>query len=274
LLSFVVVETQILQQENFAQSRRSERGVAVAEETWPNDDNISEHDSQQSHHEDDDLERGGGGGGGTVASSSFMSPRSNSSSAHTQPKPPPPPEKVTNNDGTGAADDDENDDTLLIEIPYPGLSFSTAARSSGQQQQQQQHCARRMRQVSALCTICLGTFQVGSEIVWSSNSSCQHVFHEACIEKWLMIQQQRYYAHPLSCPYCRRDFLVDPCDDDMEREVIDDVYSINIDSHRHDTVNSSNDVTASDSNIDNIDTTNSTTNNANEIDSRRTFVEI
>ena len=49
--------------------------------------------------------------------------------------------------------------------------------------------------------------KVGSDIVWSSNESCDHHFHANCIEKWLMKQREG----PL-CPCCRRDFIVDPFD--------------------------------------------------------------
>jgi hypothetical protein len=55
------------------------------------------------------------------------------------------------------------------------------------------------------CTICLTTYIVGSEIVWSSNSACDHVFHADCAEQWLARQREG----PL-CPCCRRDFIVDP----------------------------------------------------------------
>jgi hypothetical protein len=68
------------------------------------------------------------------------------------------------------------------------------------------------RLVPSLCVICLGQYEVGEEIVWSSNPVCEHTFHESCIEKWLMKQR----GGPL-CPCCRRDFIIDPFDlDDVE----------------------------------------------------------
>jgi hypothetical protein len=86
------------------------------------------------------------------------------------------------------------DESIMIRIPIPGLHL-TAERK------------QETRLVPGLCTICLCVYEVGSGIVWSSNSSCEHVFHADCIEQWLMKQREG----PL-CPCCRRDFIVDPFD--------------------------------------------------------------
>lgn len=94
-----------------------------------------------------------------------------------------------------------DDETLMIRIPLQGL-FTERKNET--------------RLVPGMCTICLSVYEVGSKIVWSSNSSCEHVFHEECIETWLMKQREG----PL-CPCCRRDFIVDPFDmeDGMESDV-------------------------------------------------------
>lgn len=63
------------------------------------------------------------------------------------------------------------------------------------------------RLVPCLCVICLQKYEVGEEIVWASNPDCDHVFHESCIERWLIKQR----GGPL-CPCCRRDFVIDPFD--------------------------------------------------------------
>lgn len=89
-----------------------------------------------------------------------------------------------------------DEDSLLIEIPTPGLHLTLAPNEKP-----------ATRLVSGMCTICLCTFDVGAEIIWSSNELCEHVFHKNCIEKWLMKQREG----PL-CPCCRRDFIVDPYD--------------------------------------------------------------
>ena len=83
-----------------------------------------------------------------------------------------------------------------MEIPSPGLHLRLGANEKPP-----------TRLVSGMCTICLCTFEVGSDVVWSSNELCEHVFHAACVEKWLMRQREG----PL-CPCCRRDFIVDPYD--------------------------------------------------------------
>jgi hypothetical protein len=89
-----------------------------------------------------------------------------------------------------------DEDSLVIELPQPGLHLSLGPNEKPPS-----------RLVSGMCTICLCTFDVGSDVVWSSNEKCKHAFHEDCIEQWLMKQREG----PL-CPCCRRDFIVDPYD--------------------------------------------------------------
>lgn len=90
-----------------------------------------------------------------------------------------------------------DEDSVLVEIPAPGLHLRLAGTNE----------KPPTRMVSGMCTICLCTFEVGSDVVWSSNELCEHVFHAGCAEKWLMRQRDG----PL-CPCCRRDFIVDPYD--------------------------------------------------------------
>jgi hypothetical protein len=71
----------------------------------------------------------------------------------------------------------------------------------------------KLRRAPNECSICLCEYSVGSDIVWSSNPLCDHVFHETCIEQWLMKQR----GGPL-CPCCRRDFVIDPFDLGQEDE--------------------------------------------------------
>ena len=94
-----------------------------------------------------------------------------------------------------------DEDSLLVELPTPGLHLALGANEKPP-----------TRLVSGMCTICLCTFEVGADVVWSSNELCEHVFHQACIEKWLMKQREG----PL-CPCCRRDFIVDPYDLELEQ---------------------------------------------------------
>ena len=56
-----------------------------------------------------------------------------------------------------------------------------------------------------VCSICLEHFAVGEEVSWSRNIDCNHVFHRACIQQWLM------KAHD-DCPVCRNDYVYDEWD--------------------------------------------------------------
>lgn len=51
------------------------------------------------------------------------------------------------------------------------------------------------------CAICLGDYEVGDEVVWSSNEECPHAFHKDCILDWLIKMQPE-----TPCPCCRQEF--------------------------------------------------------------------
>ena len=87
------------------------------------------------------------------------------------------------------------EETTFVEIPKQGLLASTSSS----------------RLVPNLCAICLSNYEVGENIVWSSNPSCEHAFHADCMEHWLVKQRG-----PPLCPCCRRDFVIDPFDDEEE----------------------------------------------------------
>lgn len=106
-------------------------------------------------------------------------------------------------DATGKSMDFDN---LFVEIPVAGLPMTSESKE--------------MRLVPNLCTICLCNYDIGTDIVWSSNPSCDHAFHEECIEQWLMNQREG----PL-CPCCRRDFILDPFD--LEDEETEDNKDMN-----------------------------------------------
>jgi hypothetical protein len=57
-----------------------------------------------------------------------------------------------------------------------------------------------LRTVDAHCAICLGEYEAGEKIVWSSLLQCQHAFHHECILPWLSKGKKR-------CPICRHWFV-------------------------------------------------------------------
>jgi len=126
------------------------------------------------------------------------------------------PDSSSNTNTTDCAGDHEIDEFILV--PRPGLpngaafhefnsnnNLFTLVNNHNKANQQQQD--NDLRRVPNECSICLCEYEIGSDIVWSSNPQCEHVFHTKCIEQWLMKQREG----PL-CPCCRRDFVIDPFD--------------------------------------------------------------
>jgi len=90
--------------------------------------------------------------------------------------------------------------TSYVEIPAQGLGTTTD-----------------MRLVPDMCAICLSNYEPGEAIVWSTNSKCEHAFHDECIERWLMKQRG-----PPLCPCCRADFVIDTLDKELNLVEDDD----------------------------------------------------
>ena len=57
------------------------------------------------------------------------------------------------------------------------------------------------RTVPNCCAICLGPYEIGESVVWSSNPDCLHCFHEECVTAWFIKMQD---GSP--CPCCRQAF--------------------------------------------------------------------
>lgn len=119
---------------------------------------------------------------------------------------------------------DMDEESILIEIPLPGIVFSSSPDpSSGTIAPQFTITARTgtSRLVPGFCTICLSGFVAGSDIVWSSNKQCEHCFHSECMEQWLTKQQ---HGEGPICPCCRRDFIFD-AEEFMHKVQSDSSYS-------------------------------------------------
>lgn len=56
------------------------------------------------------------------------------------------------------------------------------------------------RLVPGGCAICLDTYRVGDEVIWSPEASCPHAFHRDCIIPWLAKKEEP------KCPCCRQTF--------------------------------------------------------------------
>jgi hypothetical protein len=101
------------------------------------------------------------------------------------------------------------------------------------------------RDVPNGCAICLCAFDEDDRITWSSNASCNHVFHRDCIVDWFLasgrkaLQRQRRQeartgvvllsddalkritSCPMLCPCCRQEFVTPPpdVDDDADTDL-------------------------------------------------------
>ncbi len=55
-----------------------------------------------------------------------------------------------------------------------------------------------------VCPICLDNFEVGDVVMFARHSrTCAHVFHEECLQQWLLEQREN------ECPTCRAKFIED-----------------------------------------------------------------
>ena len=80
----------------------------------------------------------------------------------------------------------KEDSFELHHIPLPGFKIGETSRR---------------RTASSHCAICLESYRVDDVIVWSANVNCSHVFHEKCMQNWIM---KRFKP---DCPMCRQTFV-------------------------------------------------------------------
>jgi len=191
---FAPVRT-ILTEDNFMSSQTKHRKGTTQNSTEENDSTTQEEDRapQQLCKRQDELEE----------EARPQSPDSSSKS------------------GKGDWSEDSDIDEFIL-VPRPGLPHGAAIYEFNSNTNSftiaNDQDDVELREVPNECSICLCEYEIKSDIVWSSNPQCDHVFHTQCIEQWLMKQR----GGPL-CPCCRRDFVIDPFDfgsgdfDDLEK---------------------------------------------------------
>ena len=106
----------------------------------------------------------------------------------------------------------KEDSFELHHIPLPGFKIGETSRR---------------RTASAHCAICLESYRVDDVIVWSANVNCSHVFHEKCMQNWIM---KRFKP---DCPMCRQTFVNMTMDKDTSSST-GETESLNVDLDEHD----------------------------------------
>lgn len=87
---------------------------------------------------------------------------------------------------------------MRIIIPIPGESNTSESEK---------------REVGDSCAICLSSFSVGQEVVWSSNKECVHVFHHDCWVNWVETRASN------DCVCCRQFFVDKALYGNMKRKM-------------------------------------------------------
>jgi Ring finger domain len=100
---------------------------------------------------------------------------------------------------------EREEDATKIVLPAAGLAVGFVHGSGSSSSRR----PSSYRQAPGFCTICLCTYEVNDDVVWSSNAECPHVFHRDCMLSWLL---KLHRGDGPLCPCCRRDFLIDPYD--------------------------------------------------------------
>ena len=60
----------------------------------------------------------------------------------------------------------------------------------------------RQSTLDECCSICLHKYECHDTIVWSPNPQCTHLFHQACLLRWLR------HSPRFPCPVCRRQYVI------------------------------------------------------------------
>ena len=112
-------------------------------------------------------------------------------------------EKADGDDNDNDDDDKTIEENRFLRIPRAGSPLLLPSHTNSQSGDSS---IQTMRQVPAICTICLDPYKAGEMVVWSSNSKCKDCFHEQCIVAWL---SKRRGGSDARCPCCRQHFIDD-----------------------------------------------------------------
>lgn len=113
------------------------------------------------------------------------------------------------NDATRVSDDDNDDsDSVIVASKHIDTKPNTTSNSisSSSSSSVYMTAARNIRSNWRLrprknddCSICQARFQPGQTICAAKNNYCIHIFHEKCMESWLMDHE--------SCPSCQQNVI-------------------------------------------------------------------
>lgn len=149
-----------------------------------------------------------------------------------------------------AADECSSDDVVIDDDPMDEFMADSEATITiplaGTEYHEDHGNGEVYREVPNGCAICLCAFDESDAITWSSNASCNHVFHRDCIVDWFVasgrkaLQRQRRQearagvvrlsddalkritSCPMLCPCCRQEFATPPPDNlDDHPELLD-----------------------------------------------------
>jgi hypothetical protein len=99
-------------------------------------------------------------------------------------------------------------ESTILSVPKPGTIWDDSDSEYSDKEVR--------RAFVGSCAVCLSSYRAGDMIVWSSNSQCQHVFHESCFITWAQVQECP------TCPCCRQSFVKRELSDQVLPTVNDD----------------------------------------------------
>jgi hypothetical protein len=110
-----------------------------------------------------------------------------------------------------AADEKQDFDPVVVAVKAWGRQDCASEEKGRQPEEDDETNLKKkvvkpeMIMIASECAICLSSYKLGESVVGSLNPDCNHVFHSACIEEWLL--RRRGHESLLRCPCCRRAYI-------------------------------------------------------------------